>query len=70
MRKWKLIIGGVGFPVSIGVVFLGILLPLSIKVVGLWHIVVKKHLLCRRINLGIFSSAAIIIIYNGKYQPA
>lgn len=45
----------------VGVIFLGILFPLGLETIELWHIVVKKHLLCRRINLGIFSGAAVII---------
>ncbi len=45
----------------IGVVFLGILFPLGLEVVELWHLVVKNNMLCRRINLGIFSGAAVII---------
>lgn len=74
----KLIMGG---PFTlyfwIGVVFFGLLFPLSIEVLELYHIVVKRELLCHKINLGIFSGASVIIggfilryvfVYAGQYS--
>ncbi|MCF7804756.1 MAG: polysulfide reductase NrfD [Candidatus Marinimicrobia bacterium] len=45
----------------IGVILIGILIPLSIEIYELWHLVVKKHMPKMRINLGMISGGLVII---------
>ncbi len=58
----KIIMGGsLTFYFWIGVILLGILVPLSLEIYELWQIVVKKHLTGHRLNLGLISGALVII---------
>ncbi len=58
----KLIMGGeFTFMFWFGVLGIGILIPLSIEIYELWHLVVKKHAPTFRINLGLLSGGLVLI---------